>query len=262
VPHPDSPPDLDNDLAFGSILTQTAAEGRLGMFWRKTKPPQAIEPATPVPPVRQVSRSPETDIAQAILSYQRAFSDSLRRSVNTDVEKAKQLVAHASKIVGESGLGPALAPTLLDHVKYWPSWSKWDDFRQYVKFPAEDISGSEETDEAKRTKTSRVQFLYNGNPYGVVFVDEGMPRWTSDDHNAYGKVQLIYQSHVVLGLDVSQNLSKEHATWRWNNVFAFIPGTWMKELIEMAAQIEASQSQYFEDLVDNDALERARRIKF
>jgi uncharacterized protein (DUF1778 family) len=36
----------------------------------------------------------------------------------------------------------------------------------------------------------------------------------------------------------------------------------MKELIEMAAQIEASQSQYFEEFVDNDALERARQIKF
>lgn len=229
------------------------------MFWRKTKPPQAVEPATIV---QEVSRSPETHISQAILAYQRAFADTLRRSVNTDVEKAKQLVARASKIVGESGLGPALAPTLLDHVKYWPSWSKRDDFHQYVKFPAEEISGSEETDEGKRTKTSRVQFLYNGNPYGVVFVDEGMPQWTSDDHNAYGKVQLIYQGHVVLGLDVAKNLSKEHATWRWNNVFAFIPGTWMKELIEMAAQIEASQSQYFEDFVNNDALERARRIKF
>jgi hypothetical protein len=80
-------------------------------------------------------------------------------------------------------------------------------------------------------------------------------------NGGYGKVQLIYQSHVVLGLDVSQNLSKEHATWRWNNVFAFIPGTWMKELIEMAAHIEASQAQYFEDFADKDALERARQIK-
>jgi hypothetical protein len=41
-----------------------------------------------------------------------------------------------------------------------PSWSTRNDFRQYVKFPAEDVSGSEETDEAERTKTSRVQFSY------------------------------------------------------------------------------------------------------
>lgn len=45
------------------------------------------------------------------------------------------------------------------------------------------------------------------------------------------------------------------------NVFAFIPGTWMKELIEMAVHIEASQTQYFEELMDKDALERARQIK-
>jgi len=229
------------------------------MFWRRGKPPQQIEP----PPSKAVqqARSPETDIAEAILSYQRAFSDSLQRSANIDVQEAKRLVARANKIVGESGLGPALAPTLLEHVKYWPTWHTRNDFRQWVKFPAEDVSGSQETDKAERTKTSRVQFSYNGNRYGVVFVDKGMPQWTSEDHNAYGKVQLIYQGHVVLGLDVSQNLSKEHATWRWNNVFAFIPGTWMKELIEMAAHIEASQAQHFEDFVDNDALERARQIK-
>src|ERR1700681_4576798 len=129
------------------------------MFWRKTKRPQTERPQAiePPMPVQQVARVPETDIAQAILAYQRAFADTLRRSVNTDDENAKQLVARANKIVGESGLGPALAPTLLDHVKYWPSWSKWDDFRQYVKFPAAEISGSEVTDEVKRTKTSRIQ---------------------------------------------------------------------------------------------------------
>jgi len=36
----------------------------------------------------------------------------------------------------------------------------------------------------------------------------------------------------------------------------------MKELIEMAAHMEASQAQYFEDFSDKDALERARQIKF
>jgi hypothetical protein len=102
------------------------------MFWRKTNHRGPVEPATIV---QEVSRSPEADIAQAILAYQRAFADTLRRSVNTDVENAKRLVARANKIVGESGLGPALAPILLDHVKYWPSWSKRDDFRQYVQIP-------------------------------------------------------------------------------------------------------------------------------
>ena len=229
------------------------------MIWRKTKPAQAIKSTKPAQEVRRPS--PEADIAQAILSYQQAFSNSLRRSADTDAEEAKRRVARAHQIIGESGLGLALAPTLLDNVKHWPSWSKRDDFYQYVKFPAEKISGSYETDETERTKTTRVQFSYNGNPYGIIFVDEGMPRWTNDDHNAYGKVQLIYQGHLVLGLNVSQNLSKDYSTWRWYNVFAFIPGTWMKELIEMAAHIDASQQQYFEDFENRDALERARQIK-
>jgi hypothetical protein len=231
------------------------------MFWHKGKPSREVEPTGMVQHNVTTAPTPEANIAQAILAYQQAFSDSLRRSANTDVEEAKRLVARAKQIVADGRLGPALAPTLLDHVKYWPSWSKRDDFQQYVKFPAENISGSEETDPAKRTKTSRIHFSYNGNPYAVVFVDEGMPQWTNDDHNAYGKVQLIYQGHLVLGLDISQDLSKEHYTWRWQNVFAFIPGTWMKELIEMAALIEARQQQYFDDFLDKDALDRARQIK-
>lgn len=82
---------IHNDLAFGSILPQTEA-GRLGMFWRNTKPPQAVETATTF---QEVSGSPEADISQAIVAYQRAFADTLRRSVNTNVENAKQLVARA-----------------------------------------------------------------------------------------------------------------------------------------------------------------------
>jgi hypothetical protein len=229
------------------------------MFRRREKPPseagRAVQHQQPAPP------SPEVEIAQAILAYQKAFSDSLQQSPNAEVEEAKRLVARARRVVAEGGLGPALAPTLLEHVKYWPSWSIRDDFQQYVKFPAEDISGSQESDPANRTKTSRIYFTYRGNAYGVVFVDEGMPQWTNDDHNAYGKVQLIYQGHVVLGLDISQDLSKEHYTWRWQNVFAFIPGTWMKELIEMAALIEVGQQHYLDDFVNKDALDRARQIK-
>jgi hypothetical protein len=160
------------------------------MFWRKQPKPRPEPPSTPVaqwiPP-----EPPEANIARAILDYQRHFSESLRHSVSADVEEAKRVVARANQIVGEGGLGPALAPTLLEHVKYWPSWSTHGDFLEYVNFPAEGISGTEEADELHRTKTTRVHFSYHGNPYTVVFVDEGMPQWTTDDLNAYGKVELI-----------------------------------------------------------------------
>ena len=158
-------------------------------------------------------------------------------------------------------MGSALAPTLLEEVKHWPSWSQREDFFEYVKFPATDISGTKETDETNGTKTTRVNFSYQGNPYGLVFIDQGMSQWATDDYSARGKVELIYRGHSVLGLDISQDLSKEHYRWRWNNVFAFLPGTWMKDLVEMAAIIEQSQQRLFEDFIEKDAFERAGRIK-
>jgi len=194
------------------------------MFWRKRPKPWIKPPA--------------------ILDYQRSFSDSLRHSVSTDVDEAKRIVARANQIVGESGLGPALASTLLEHVL--AIMVKARRFREYVHFPAEDISGEKETDEAHRTETTRVNFSYRGNHYTLTFVDRGMSQWATDDSNTNGKVELIYRGHSVLGLDVSKDLSKEHSIWRWQNVFAFLPGSWMKDLIEMAAHIDEGERRRFE----------------
>jgi hypothetical protein len=67
------------------------------------------------------------------------------------------------------------------------------------------------------TKTSRIHFSYGGSPYSLIFMDQGMNRWATDDHCAHGKVELIYRNHSVFGLDISQDLSKEHYQWHWNN---------------------------------------------
>jgi hypothetical protein len=228
------------------------------VFWRRSKPKQiALTPERKNPP----SPAPEVDITDAILAYQRSFSESLKQALNSDTEEAKRNVARAHRIVGDSGLGPALAPTLLEEIKYWPSWCQREDFQQHVKFPASDISGSTETDPNNETKTSRIHFSYAGNPYRLIFVDQGMSRWASDDPCARGKVELIYRGHSVLGLDISQDLSKEHYQWRWNAVFAFLTGSWMKDLIEMAAIIEDGQRRLFDDYLEKDALDRASRIK-
>lgn len=231
------------------------------MFWKKAKPARETPPAAV--PAQGPPSTPEASIAQAILTYQRSFSESLKQVERADVKEAQRLVARANKLVGESGLGPALAPTLLEHVKHWPSWSKRDDFGQYAKFPAINISGEVERSSERRGSVSKIYFTYNGNPYGLIFTDEGMSPYSMGDSNlASGKVELIYQSHSVFGLNISQDMSKEYSVWRWQNVFAFVPGTWMKELTEMAAYIEAAQQQHFTDFIEKDALERASRIKF
>lgn len=228
------------------------------MFWKKEKPVPIAAPATL--PQQRLPPTPEASIAEAILAYQRSFSESLEQVERAEVKDAQRLVARASQIIGESGLGPALVPTLLEHIKYWPTWSNRDDFGQYVQFPATNISGEVGSRLDGKPAVSKIHFTYNDHDYCVTFTDEGMSSW-GDSSDAYGKVELAYQGYCVLGLDITQDLSKSYSVWRWQSVFAFVPGTWMKELTEMAAYIEAAQSQRLKDFTEKDALERARQIK-
>jgi hypothetical protein len=97
------------------------------------------------------------------------------------VENVLPGAMEANRIIGDSGLGAALAPTLLEEVKYWPSRCQRQDFQQHVNFPASDISGSTETDASSETKTSRIHFSYGGSHYSLIFIDQGMNQWATDD---------------------------------------------------------------------------------
>src|SRR6202040_2634751 len=112
-----------------------------------------------------------------------------------------------------------------------------DDFYNFVKFPARYIGNANEKNEKQERKATFVTFLYNETAeYSLKFIDEGMSTWNTDDSNSYGKVEFISNGTTVLGLDISKDESKlDAARWRWSNVFAFFPGPWMKDLVEIAA---------------------------
>ena len=92
-------------------------------------------------------------LSAALEAYQRDYASRIKKPANMDAQKAAALVKEAKDIVGKSGLGPALAPTLVEHVKYWPGWSKRDDFQKRIGFPASDILASEDQ---KVRKTKRL----------------------------------------------------------------------------------------------------------
>ncbi|UWU75927.1 hypothetical protein N2603_39315 [Bradyrhizobium huanghuaihaiense] len=78
--------------------------------------------------------------------------------------------------------------------------------------------------------------------------------------NTYATLEIVASYKSVLGLDISRDISKDFDRWHFDNVFAFEPGEWMKHIVEMAAYIDASQSQRMNNFVDEDALRRASRI--
>ena len=67
-------------------------------------------------------------LAAALAAYERDFAARIKDLTNVDAESARAIVREANTIVRESGLGTALAPTLIEHVKHWPTWCKRDDF--------------------------------------------------------------------------------------------------------------------------------------
>lgn len=137
-------------------------------------------------------------LSAALEAYQRDYASRIKKPANMDAQKAAALVKEAKDIVGKSGLGPALAPTLVEHVKYWPSWSKRDDFQKRIGFPASDILASEDQN-GKKDKAVGVLFTYKGQRYGIRLTDHGFTSLPDGDVYNGGKAdswQMAKQSWV------------------------------------------------------------------
>jgi hypothetical protein len=202
---------------------------------------------------------PEKQLSSALSEYEKHFYDKVRGTPDQHAEEAKRVVAEARKFVSESRLGYALASPLLSHVEHWPAWSKRDDFGNYANGPFQYIDGSYGD---QKPKTTVVSFTYNSIGYTLRFIDEGMSEWASHDMNTYGKVELIMDEQVTLGINISKDLGKgDAAYWRMGGVYALIPGSWMKDLIEMGAYIDGMKERRIDQWQNDDAIARAKRIK-
>jgi hypothetical protein len=205
------------------------------------------------------SKNADDKLSAALEAYKRDYASRIKNPENMDAQKAAALVEEAKVIVGRSGLGPALAPTLLEHIKHWPSWSKRDDFQKWVGFPATDIRATSE-ENSKKKEVTGVLFTYKGERYGVRFTDGGSTWLPDGDTFHSGEVDFVAKGETVLGLDVSLD-SDEFAQWRWHNVYAFKVGPWTKHLLEIGAHIEESSKVGLKKFREDDVLERAKNIK-
>ena len=199
--------------------------------------PKNHDPLPTIPLEEKPKPDPEKKLSSALREYEKHFYDKVRGAPDPHAEEAKRIVAEARSFVSESRLGYALARPLLRHVEYWPAWSKRDDFGDFANGPFQYIDGSRSDQEPK---TTIVSFTYNSIAYTLKFIDEGMFKWAEPgDLNAYGKVELIKDEQVMLGINISQDLNEgDAAHWEMSGVYALIPGPWMRDLIEMGAYID------------------------
>jgi hypothetical protein len=205
-----------------------------------------------------MSATSKDKLADALADYQRDFSARIAPAQKDDPDWAMEIIAEARDLIERSGLGIALAPVLIEHVRHWPWWCKRDDFHTRVAFPAENIAAADvQTPEGHRLVG--VLFSYNESRYGVRFINKGTDGSIDEDLTCYGTAEFFAGGEAVLGLDI-HNDGEQFLNWRWSNVFALKSGIWMQDLLEIAAHIEESESRGRIDWADEDLLRRARAI--
>jgi hypothetical protein len=230
------------------------------MFWRsRSKPKQEQEARVSFKYTDEGPKpNPEKNLSEALSQYQTQYYEKVSKALDKDAEEAKRVVREAREFIINSRLAYSICRPVFEHVQHWPSWSTHADFAKYCAPPFRYISGSYSSE---RPKTTVVTFSYDDRPYTLCFVDEGMAPWATDDMNTYGKLEFRSGDSLVLGIDVSKDISKEYSYWWLTDVFAFIPGPWMKDLVEMAAYIDGKTTREREQFHNNLALERAKNIK-
>ena len=86
------------------------------------------------------------ELAKMLEEYRRDYEARLQSRPNVEAQQARQHIQKARDLIRQSGIGEAVA-TLLEEVKYWPSWSQRDDLVKSVHFPATDIHAKKESKE-------------------------------------------------------------------------------------------------------------------
>jgi hypothetical protein len=199
------------------------------------------------------SKQPEEELVIALRAYQEDFQKHISRAPNPAVQDARALIETATRILRESGLGNALAPTLAEAVRHWHAWQKRDDFMSWVSFPASHIVASCDRNDDKATSLIDVSFSYAGKAYGVrLLMDDRYPMKSTAEFKA--------DNQTVLGLQLERQVehSGNHGWW---DVFAYKPGEWMKDLIEIATHIKKHSEERSTVPRDEYDLERAKNIK-
>jgi hypothetical protein len=236
------------------------------MFWKKKNSQVSEAPIPPIPPSApkteaEVLREATSSLAGALRSYSEAAHKAAQPKADTELTKAYDTVAAAEKLVKEGRIAYALGRCLPEHVKYWPSWSKRDDFKKYVGFDAEKIEASshEEQGTYRTVKVTTIDFTFKGTRYRLNLRDKGMSAAPGDPYR-FGEIEVVADDKVVAKFGLIEDISNEYSTWTFSDVRALSVGPWMQDVLDMAAQIDGSEQKRRNEFHDDRARAAAREI--
>ncbi|MBJ3764598.1 hypothetical protein ILP92_17825 [Maribius pontilimi] len=238
------------------------------MFWKKKPPPETHEPVRSEPPAAPQPKTPTeklneaaSTLAASLIAYSEAAYRASQPGPDAELQAAYDKVEAAHKLVTEGRIAYALGRCLPEHVKYWPSWIKQDDFENYVGFAATEIAATEEKEEdgSRNIKVKTIDFTFNDGHYRLILRDRGMS-YAPDDPYRLGEVELFTEIERVAKLEIVEDISKEYSQWEFSEVRALKVGPWMQDLLDMATQIEVSRRRRMDEFQDERAREAARDI--
>jgi hypothetical protein len=96
-----------------------------------------------------------------------------------------------------------------------------------------------------------------------VFKDNGVTNNPWDFHDSprgRGEVQLFQNGNLAAHFELTKDLSKAYPEWTFVDVLALRVGSWMKDVIEMAAQLAANRQKGFDQFKAKWIREAARNI--
>jgi hypothetical protein len=237
------------------------------MFWRKkqtnhqTKPISVLQGNNPIEPTDRLDSAAD-NLASSLSAYSEAAWQRQKEIPNQDLIAAKQKIASARKIVLEGRIAYALGRCIPDHVKHWHAWIKREDFMNWVRFDATEISAHKETlnEGSRGIDELKVSFLFNQRHYLFVLRDKGYS-YVPDSLDRLGEVELWFEKKLVAHFDVIMDISKDYSQWEFSDIQALSIGEWMKDIIDISMQIEARNTKEFESFSTERALNVAKKIE-
>lgn len=240
------------------------------LFWKKKQEQdlKAAEPIMVAEPIESAPKSTQAGLEEAakrLAASLRLYADgsyAAKKAVpDEELTAAHYKVQIARKIATEGRIAYALGRCLPEHMAHWHAWSKRDDLMDWVGFDATNITSFQTMEESggRRVVVTTNDFTYRDRLYRLVFRDSGLSS-APDDHVYIGEVHFYSGDTRVAKFDVTKDLMKEYSEWQFAEVTGFRVGTWMQEVLDMAAQIEASREQKMNRFSDERARKAADEI--
>ena len=241
------------------------------MLWKRKAPPP--KPASIKPPTVESPKTREEQLEEAadklaasLSNYREAAYRASNPAPSEELKAAREKIKRAEELVLEGGLALALGRYLPEHVKYWAMESQREDFRNSVGFDATQITATESEEEGGSGTATvvTIDFVFNDTIYRLILRDYGMSpvTWRVTDVDQRGEIELFTNDLRVAKFGLARDCMKDYSEWGFTGVRALKVGPWMKDVIDMATQIEAGERKRFDEEINTHIRETARDIDF